>query len=378
MNIKPFYHNLMALTQGAPDLFSYKDVVLDSCRYRIFNYGMVFDEAEWLRDDALECRGHMFDITSEDDIRIKCRPFEKFFNLNENSFTRDLDLSLVERMETKADGSLISSFWHNNELRLKTRNSLDNQQSIQSLDWLLNRAPGLYEEVSDITRKGFTVNMEWIGPSNVVVIPYKDFALQVLSIRNNLDGAYWNIYDDENDSSLYPNIIESWVNCLPVPDDPTDLADRIRGLTDTEGVVLLMQGGQRVKVKTDWYRSLHSVVPKMTFQRLWKTVCQGESDDLKSGLDEPYHWTKIEWVEQQVANLSTRLWRDVKAFHTAHKGLTRKEYALHAKTQKDIFPLLMKVYGREQADVDVANFLLDKRFDKSSLETEFKQKFESP
>lgn len=73
-------------------------------------------------------------------LRVACWP-EKFFNLNENPTTTDLDLSTVEVVKEKVDGSLISSFLHRVDgmpvLRLKSRQSLVSSQAVDSLEWLV-------------------------------------------------------------------------------------------------------------------------------------------------------------------------------------------------------------------------------------------------
>ena len=80
-----------------------------------------------------------------DVIRLAALPMQKFFNVNENPFTMDLDMNDVEGIDLKADGSLISTYLHNvsqdtynrdDVLRLKTKGSLESDQALAAMKWL--------------------------------------------------------------------------------------------------------------------------------------------------------------------------------------------------------------------------------------------------
>ena len=80
------YDDLMALVEES-EAFYYKDFLAEGVIYRIFNYRLA-SYTEFLRPGALECRGHMFEVTDDSRearaIRLASLPVEKFFNLNEN------------------------------------------------------------------------------------------------------------------------------------------------------------------------------------------------------------------------------------------------------------------------------------------------------
>ncbi|WP_333997418.1 RNA ligase, partial [Pseudomonas aeruginosa] len=67
--------------------FFYKDFTSPfGTQFRIFSYNFA-SYTDWCLDDALECRGIMFEIDENGPVRIASRPMEKFFNLNETPFT---------------------------------------------------------------------------------------------------------------------------------------------------------------------------------------------------------------------------------------------------------------------------------------------------
>ena len=106
------YRDLLTLVEES-EAFYYKDFQLADRWYRIFNYRLA-SYSDFLKPGALECRGIMFEIEPEHGApkRLASLPMEKFFNLNENPFTMGLDLSTIIDFELKADGSLMSSYWH--------------------------------------------------------------------------------------------------------------------------------------------------------------------------------------------------------------------------------------------------------------------------
>lgn len=141
---------LHALTKGNKAFF-FKDVGLDGVKYRIFNY-RVASWSDFQEGRATECRGIMFDVSSEP-ARLVCRPMAKFFNLGENPSTMDLDLGAVDSVEDKADGSLISTFTHRGELRLKSKGSLVSEQVVAATAWLDAR-PSLRDALAARTATG--------------------------------------------------------------------------------------------------------------------------------------------------------------------------------------------------------------------------------
>ena len=78
--------------------------------YRIFSYRLIGSYANFLLPNAMNCRGTMF-VNDDGDWKLSCLPMKKFFRLNENPITMNLDIDHQDwEIEEKLDGSLISSF----------------------------------------------------------------------------------------------------------------------------------------------------------------------------------------------------------------------------------------------------------------------------
>lgn len=116
------------------DSFYYKDVCLQSIKYRIFNYHLCSYVQFQSSPAAWNCRGPMFNITDSTDIQLVCLPPEKFFNYNEGfgQSKQHEKGRFGDKME-KMDGSLISTFLHRTDsnvekLQMKSKLSLTSQQ----------------------------------------------------------------------------------------------------------------------------------------------------------------------------------------------------------------------------------------------------------
>ena len=170
------FNNLMTLCDSN-DAFYFADQELHGRTYRIFNYRLA-TYTHFLEKDSLECRGIMFEIDGDGNAtRLAAHPQIKFFNLNENPFTMDLDITdgSIERIELKEDGSLMSSFVYDDKgharLGIKSKGSLHSDQCAMTYKYL-ERNRALEEELRLIGKEGYTVNMELTSPNNRIVLNY--------------------------------------------------------------------------------------------------------------------------------------------------------------------------------------------------------------
>ena len=291
------FNALMNLVESN-DAFLYKDLVLDDVTYRLFDYRLA-SYSDFLPEYAREARGIMFDITDIEKPILVCRPMEKFFNLNENPFTLDLDLSNVLYVMDKLDGSLISTYLHKGKLRLKSKMSLDSDQALMAMDWLnLPENANFKESLEVVAESGLTVSLELTSPLNQVVVKYENTRLRVINIRDNTTGrhlsltTFWDTFFD-------PDEVVSVT--IPHPNEIEELVAGIKDKTGIEGYVLVFPD-QLVKVKTDWYRSLHSAKEGIDIpSRLFESVLCGSQDDLRAMVyQDSYALSKIDQMEKAV------------------------------------------------------------------------------
>lgn len=341
------YNNLLKYTQEG-EVFYTADQVFKDRKYRIFSYRLGAYMA-FMQSDALEGRGIMFELDADETpVRLACRPMHKFFNLHENPSTMDLDLSVdnIALITDKADGSLISTYLdHEGQLQLKSKTSLGSEQVRMAWSVLRNNEP-LRTKLEEITRNAYTVNLEYTGPDNRIVIGYDRPRLRILNIRNNETGEYADsIYGSyATDHPFHGNVIDRF----PVNMD----LDALNDATGFEGVVVWLKTGQWFKLKTPWYAALHKTKDSINSKKkLFECVVAEASDDLKAMFHaDPISIAKIVEMEDKIRPMFNHAVKQVEDYYAANKDLDRKSYAVKGQQElpRELFSLAMTKYlGRE-------------------------------
>lgn len=338
----------MALTEMSESFF-FKDVTSDGVNYRMFNYRLC-PYSEYLYPSALECRGIMFEVDSDMQcVDIAARPMQKFFNDKENPFTEDIDYSKTVSVMIKADGSLISTYIHKGHLKLKTKGSIDSDQAVAAMKWiLLPEHSDLYVDLTRIAQTGNTINMEWTSPNNRIILGYEEDALVILNIRNNYTGEYTPYHS-------YPTSLRKYV-VEDVLDGIADIDTFIGGIKDergNEGYVIRLEDGQLVKHKTEWYLHLHRNKESVNSpKKLLAAVINETADDLLTLFtDDPSSVNIINTMIERVTPIYNRIIGTVERFCVDNKELSRKDYAIKALGLDDkLMPLYMNAYTGKEND----------------------------
>ena len=367
------YDDLMQLCNdtGNDHGFVYKDVQHEKGqhRFRIFDYRRA-SYSDFERKGGLNCRGTMFAMTNNglQPSRLASLPMEKFFNLNENPFTMNLDLSTIQKAEAKADGSLISTFiCDDNELSLKTRFSISSSQCTAAMAWLEKR-PTLQQELRSIARKGYTVNMEWCSPDNRIVLSYPESVLTVLNIRNHATGAYVGVEELLVEGSTFGSssnntheIKKHWVKQYAVPDWKHWIEHVVPDQKDIEGYVLHFESGMLVKLKTKWYSAHHGIKQALTTRinprELFEIVVDGMSDDLRARFhDDERMVQRIDEMESIVIPAYNTMVQSVTDFYESNRNLDRKEYMMKGRRElaNDGFRVAATLYNGRDVDLQKA------------------------
>lgn len=341
------YDDLMQLV-STNDAFYYVDHRINDAAYRVFSYRLA-SYTDFLLSNALECRGHMFRHNHYSGMdELVSLPFEKFFNLNENPLTMDLDLSQVEFIHDKRDGSLISTYYHEGMLRLKSKTSISSDQALDAMR-LLNTDSDLHYLTTQFTEKDCTVTFEYTSPDNRIVLPYNDHELRVLGARSNLDGSYVDyeeLYDVFGDY-----MVDDHTHAV---DDPAEFVETIPEMTGIEGFVIGLASGQRIKIKTTEYLTLHRAKDSINSnKRLFEAALNDCTDDLRSlFVEDEQTIQKITEMEQLVGAVYNRLVKNVETYYNTNKELDRKSYAIKGQQELDRkeFSLAMMLYSGKTPD----------------------------
>ncbi len=343
------WNDLQTLVHTSEAFYSV-DQSIDGLYFRIFSYRLA-NYTEFMKPGGVECRGHMFEITQDGNpIRLAAIPMQKFWNLNENPLTMNLDLSKIDYIMLKADGSLISTYLHNGELRVKSKTSLASDQAVAAMNLLRSdEYKDLAHELLGIEKLGFTINMEYVAPTNRIVIGYDKPALIILNIRSRDDGSYVDSIDLDSDN--FPTILSNWIEYVDLDETfikKEEFVADIPSMQGVEGYVVRLESGQLVKIKTEWYLVQHRAKDSINSpRRLFEAVLEEASDDLRSlFFDDPLALKMIEEMEVKVEKMYNHLVATVEKFYDTNNHLERKDYAILGQSELDrmYFGLAMNKY----------------------------------
>lgn len=360
--IKSLFDNLMNLCSDDSNTFFFVDTTSSmQSKFRIFSY-YIASYSEWLKPDALECRGIMFELDDNNNpIRIAARPPKKFFNLFENPFTEDIKDDQVGLAFKKEDGSLISSFIDKGEVFLKSKGSLFSQQVLDSQKWLYDeRRKPLLECLKWYAENGITINMEWVSPDNRVVLTYDEPRLIILNARHNITGEYIDLEDLVKDQTIHQYMVDNH----PF-ETINELIKEVQELKDQEGyVVYNSKGAEPVfKIKCPWYVHLHSVKSSVSSDKnLWEAVAEGVSDDIKALFEtDKASLDRIAKFESIYKKQFSFVYKTAIDIYNKLRGNSRKDYAIESQSilneigYPQLFNIIMRLYlnGPDESIVDL-------------------------
>jgi T4 RnlA family RNA ligase len=353
------FKDLEVLVANTDTSFYRGEFMLDGKRYWIYNYRLA-SFTQFLQPNAMNARGVMYEVDENGNaVRLAALPMAKFFNLNENPLTMNLNTSHsnIESITYKADGSLISTFIHNDELFVKSKGSLFSDQAVAAAKFLDRpENADLKEHLEAITKWGFTVDMEYVAPTNRIVLGYEKENLIVLSIRDINDGRM--VLKSEIDGShgyltmhfSYSKILDHWVESVGIVDNFVDSVPTMEGI---EGFVVRLKDGTAFKTKTDWYVVLHKTKDSINSPRkLFECVIQETTDDLRQLFrDDPVAMQQILDMENRVVPKFAHMTQTVEHYYEENEHLSRKDYAIKGQTIDDgFFSLKMTKYTGKPVD----------------------------
>jgi T4 RnlA family RNA ligase len=337
------FNNLVNLTKNN-EAFYHQEFTSNGHIYWIFNYRLA-SYTDFLAPDAIECRGHMFEVDSSGElVALKAWCQEKFWNLCENPKTMDLDLTEIDEILLKADGSLMSSYMEESGLKLKSKGSISSEQAIAAMNWLEQPDQALlFHNITTATMCGWTVNLEYCSPVHRIVIGYMKPHLKVLNARNRNTGEYMTY------TELLQNFGEYNVIDLIDTADPVAFVASIPSmLDDLEGFVVRLKSGQRVKIKTDKYLSLHHAKDSVNNpRRLFECILDEGVDDLRGMFaTDQVAMMLIDRMQVNVNHIYNAMVKEVETFYEMNKSLDRKDFAIKGKAEVTpmYFGLVMNLY----------------------------------
>lgn len=297
--------------------------------YSVIDYTFV-DKDTFNSPHALECRGLKFDA----DGQLIARPFHKFFNLGEKQTPQELDFSAPHRVLEKRDGSMVHPCWLGDALVFMTRKGKTDHADLA----MSHATPGALALCREMLNQRITPIFEFTSPQNRVVVPYETHELVLLAARHMTCGTYlgWDRLTRLSD--------EHGVALVQAHEPISDIADftsQARALEDAEGYVVAFDNGHRIKLKADAYVLRHKALDGLRYEKnVLAWIVNGAIDDVSALLNPEDRDLLLAYASAVETSIARHV-ADLKAFHDAHKGLSRKDYA--QKAQRDLDKRLTRV-----------------------------------
>jgi T4 RnlA family RNA ligase len=353
---RSLYKDLMALSSEPDSPFYYVDHSNEYGHFRVFNYRLA-SYTDFLKPSALDCRGTMFHVSKEGDfVALAALTPRKFFNWKENPMTMDLDLSKVQYIMDKVDGSLMTTYYPRYGdleagfvgMRLKSKTSLTSEQANAANAYLMrpeNKELRWY--LDHMYMSGFSVSLEWTSPEHRIVVGYQEERLTVLEARSLFTGEEVS-YNDLCIIMEYMGCVDHLVKITEF-NNAEEFINSIASMKgNIEGFVIRMEDGQKMKIKTDDYSALHHCKDSVTIpRRLYEVVVQEAHDDLRAMFStDQYVLGRIDEYEALVKNLYAKIDDGPVRFFNENRELSRKDYAIkgQAELPRLFFSLAMNLY----------------------------------
>ena len=284
---------------------------------------------------AQKARGIILDnITGE----IVCRPFDKFFNIDEVEATqrqviKDKFVKFGFEATNKIDGSCICLFNYQDEWRTTTLGSFTSEQAAYALKILYEKYPKFVD-----LNPAYTYVFELVAAWDIKVVVYDKECLTLLAIFQNS----WD--EQELDSKTVDIIADTCGFERPtvIQLEPEELISVEQIAQNAEGYVIRFGDGLRVKIKSLLYIRLHRLLSGFSPKRVIEAMQAGNYKDLLS--EAPPHiiakfddlYAAFSQIKQNILDEVDNCWKIVQNLDTyKDKALKIQEVA-----PEDIRPIL--------------------------------------
>lgn len=313
----------------------------------VFNY-RICGWGDFVRNGAFELRGLTFVFNIDGTLYKRYLLMEKFFNIGE---CEDVDVNSLLKNNLKSvyikeDGSVISFIkLPNGKVISKSKVSFDSSQSKKAQN-IYDTNPTIKKFVDNCLNQDLIPIFEYVGPHNQVVLKYESSELILLRLRDNFNGNYVDIEKFDIKKSKKVDLT------LP------QLLDLKSTTTDIEGWVVEFEDGKKVKIKTDWYLSVHKVFTEDVHKEnhLINLILDEKIDDVLNYLD--FGSEKREFVESVIDQTTIKFYQildEVQNMLKDYRG-NKKDFALKYSSHK-YFPISIRCIGGSPEDECVRDWI---------------------
>ena len=351
-------------------------IVVDQKWFTTIRYAVVTNDTFREVNNEIEAiihdlRGVAFDKNG----KILSRPFHKFFNLNEKSFTQTslIDFSKEHKIITKLDGSMVRPIFSEefNGFRLATKAGISDV-ALQAEVFVASN-PHIFKLFRYCLEHGLTPIFEYVAPDNRIVVRYEKTDMVLLAIRETVSGKYFPVEETHEIAKRFnvTSVLDVEEFSLGSIDS---FVDNIRSRDDIEGVVIRFIDGHMIKVKTDTYVALHGFVDATANdRRIFALISDGAIDDIKAKAD-TYVLDKISRAEEKYSKMYSALKKLVQEKIDPHLNRDNKELGLDTSVDPVVKKLTFEA-KKGKTSGEIASNLISKNVGRDINFSRFVEKF---
>lgn len=324
----------------------------------VLNYSQI--ESPKFHPICDECRGL---ILSYPNYNVLCRSFDRFYNYGEGGYfsKEEFDITRAETQQ-KIDGSLINLYYDGDKWCCATRKMAFSEGETNkgnTFKEVVERALGFpIEKIS--LNSNYTYICEVVSPETRVVVPYKEYKLYLLAVRDRWTGEY-----------SHKNVcgLACWALQVEMPNmykfnNFDEIIKTVKELEpmneDGEGYVCYDPVTQnRIKIKNPSYLALANLRENGTIsnKNIAKLVIEQDYEEYLN-----YFPEDLEFFQPYI-NAYNRLMYDIDRTWNQNKDIEdQKEFALNVK-DKEIGSIMFSL----RKGLTLSK-IFDKLFDKKKIE----------
>ena len=303
------------------DYFYKKELVKYNKKFTLYSYHIMSPHI--VDSIACEFRG----LLIADDGTI-IPSINKFFNYKENQEIEKYHSQFDEiEVYDKMDGSLITAFFIENVLFVKSKNSFDTPQANMAYEYIIENKNYFYF-IYECYRIGLYPQFELISPDNRIVVLYNETKLVLLALRyvdNDTKTIKYMDYNDMVDMAEAFHI--EYVNAHNYTLD--DLLHMKKTQENVEGWVIKSKSdlppfAQFAKIKTDWYLERHRLY-NLSLSDMIKLILDEKIDDIMEIIPNKKY---VEDVMDKLSRIYEKYYKDVmEILNDFRNGMSMKDIA---------------------------------------------------
>lgn len=290
---------------------------------------------------AHELRGLTFVFNKDGSLYKRFLLLDKFWNMNQTecsmySVVKDYK---IKNIYNKEDGS-VASFIQlpNGRVLGRSKTSFQSDQAIE-IEKIYQTWPNIKQFVDWCLKEDIIPIMEYVAPTNRIVVPYANTDLILLRMRDNKTGEYLDInnYVERLDGI---SVAQSYGD--QTLEDLVELKDVIEA---KEGWIVQFENGKMVKLKTKWYNELHGLFTQELNREntIISLIVDEKMDDVLAqlGEDAAQKRTEIEKYTDIINHYISVASHEVDQLISEYSG-DRKSFAINNHKNK-FFPIAIGV-----------------------------------